>query len=209
MRENWNRFVHAVGLQHRALVRARQVHGCEVLQADRQDGVVRPEPPFMDGDALLTGDAGHALSVRVADCAPVLLADPQARLGAAIHAGWRGVVGGIVPRAIDALVARGAHPSRLLAAVGACIGGGSFQVGPEVGEAFGKAGLRHCVQPDEQPGRLKADIRTAIRTQLEGRMIEADRIDIDAVCTMIDHESLFSYRRDGARSGRMACIIGL
>ena len=85
----------AVGLQDRALIRVRQVHGVGLRHADLDAGVPRADPPFADGDALVGAEPGHALSVRVADCAPVLLADPRASLVAAVHAGWRGVAQGI------------------------------------------------------------------------------------------------------------------
>ncbi|NBX25174.1 MAG: hypothetical protein EBQ99_03865 [Planctomycetes bacterium] len=110
---NWTRLLHACGLADRDLIRARQVHGTVVLHADREPGVARSEPPFAEADALVTAHAGHAISVRVADCAPVLLADPVAGVVAAVHAGWRGVVGGIVPAAVGDLLQRSAHPERM------------------------------------------------------------------------------------------------
>lgn len=210
VRTNWGLAMQAFGMQDRVLVRARQVHGVGVIQADRDAGAVRAEPPFADGDALLTGDPAQAVSVRVADCAPVLLADPEARLVAAVHAGWRGVVGGVVSATMRALVGRGARPDRMVAAVGPCIGRAAFEVGLEVVEAFVAAGLSgHALVVPETPGKGRADLQGAIRQQLQTLGLRGAAIDSATVCTLSTPESEFSFRREGARSGRMAAIIGL
>ena len=209
VQENWRRFMQAVGLQDRRLVRARQVHGATTLSADTDADAVRDQPPFRDGDALVTTDPAQALAVRVADCAPVLLADPVARVVAAVHAGWRGTVGGIVGEAIRAMQVRGARSDRMVAAIGACIGFEAFQVGGEVREAFAAAGLQRATGEDAVPGKWRVDLRGALACQLVGAGIEPARIDVDQACTFRSTETQFSYRRDGPRSGRMACIIGL
>lgn len=209
VQENWSRFLCAVGLVGRVLVRARQVHGVGVLEPDRDESVVRPQPPFADGDALVSVDRNHAVSVRMADCAAVLLADPTRGVVGAVHAGWRGTVAGVLPRAIAVMAARGARVGAMLAAVGPCIGPDAFEVGPEVCEAFGAAGLAACVRSGRSEGRWLADLPAALRAQLIGSGVAADRIDIDGSCTLGDPKTQFSYRRDGSRSGRMAAIIGL
>ena len=209
VQRNWQLFMQATGLQAHRLVRARQVHGTCTLQPDGDGDAVRSEPPFRDGDALVTGERTHALAVRVADCAPVLLADARAGIVAAVHAGWRGTVGGIVGEAIGVMVQRGAVPSRILAAVGPCIGAAAFQVGDEVGQAFSEAGLGEAIRPDPQPGKVRIDLRAALGRQLAACGIALEHIEIDPTCTVTDAVTQFSYRRDGARSGRMAAIIGL
>ena len=208
VQRNWSRFVEAVGLEARTLVRARQVHGARVLQPDREQGVVREQPPFADGDALVTADPRHAISVRVADCAPVLLADPLRGIVAAVHAGWRGAADRIVTRAVAVMIERGAQADRLLAAVGPCIGFEAFQVGPEVREAFERAGLAGAIGPDPVPARCRLDLRLAIVQALQEAGLSPDRIEVDPTCTVSKPDTQFSYRREGARSGRMACIIG-
>lgn len=207
---NWLRVLHACGLQDRVLVRARQVHGLDVIEADREPRAVRPEPPFAQGDAVLTGDRAHAVSVRVADCAPVLLADPGAGLVAAVHAGWRGVVAGVVSRTVRFMSGRGARAEHLVAAVGPCIGPASFEVGLEVIEAFRVAGLGAdtvCTPQSSAKGRV--DLPGAIRRQLIACGVSTTAIDVAGICTKSTPASEFSFRRDGARSGRMAAIIGL
>lgn len=207
---NWSRLLQACGMTGRVLVRARQVHGVGVVQADRQADAVRAEPPFVDGDAIVTGDASQVVAVRVADCAPVLLADPAAGLVAAVHAGWRGVVAGVVSRAINTLRQRGADPSRLLAAIGPCIGPSAFEVGREVRDAMEAVGLESCVQPRAATaGKWLADLPRAIRMQLRAAGLSGERVDSSGLCTLCEPSTEFSYRRDTARSGRMAAIIGL
>jgi polyphenol oxidase len=92
------------------------------------------KPP--QGDAMVTGAKGLVLGVLSADCAPVLIADAQAGLVAAAHAGWRGALGGVVGSAVAAMIAQGADPARMVAAVGPCIGSASYEVGLEFLDAF-------------------------------------------------------------------------
>lgn len=209
VQENWHRFMGAVGLQHRSLVRVRQVHGVGIRHADLDVDVLRAEPPFADGDALVSADPLHALSVRVADCAPVLLADAHGGMVAAVHAGWRGVAQGIVPATIRSMEERGASAQRMVMAVGACIGGGALQVGAEVAEAMHRANLPEAVRPDPTDAiRSLVDLRTAIALQAMRGGVRSEAIDLDALCTVRD-PAHFSYRREGPRSGRMSCVIGL
>lgn len=206
---NWHRFMQAVGLMDRSLIRLRQVHGVGIRDADLDTLVPRTQPPFADGDAVVSADRAHALSVRVADCAPVLLVDAGAGLVAAVHAGWRGVVQGIVPATIRHMTQRGASTDRMVMAVGACIGDGALQVGPEVAEAMREADLAGAVLPDTtDAARSLLDLRAAIVLQAARTGLPRDRMDVDPSCTVRD-ATLFSYRRDGARSGRMSCVIGL
>jgi hypothetical protein len=205
---NWQRLLRAVGLADRTLVRLRQVHGAVVLDADIDAGTVRTSPPFADGDAVLTSNPGHAVSVRIADCGPVLLADPAAGLVAAVHAGWRGVCAGIVARTVERLCARGARPERMLAAIGACIGVRAFEVGDDVQLAMEAVGLGGFVTRGPAGVRWRADLAGSIRDQLERSGLAPHAIDVHSNCTFED-SGLFSFRRDGARSGRMAALIGL
>jgi polyphenol oxidase len=209
VQENWRRFMQAVGLADRSLIRLRQVHGVGIRHADRDADVPRAQPPFADGDAMMSADRTQALSVRVADCAPVLLADSHAGLVAAVHAGWRGVVQGIVPATIRSMEQRGASAQRMIMAVGACIGGDALQVGPEVVTAMREADLAAALLPDPRDAtRSLVDLRSAIALQASRSGVRSERFDVDPSCTVRDPIH-FSYRRDGPRSGRMSCVIGL
>lgn len=122
----------ALGLQPGRLVTAYQVHSADVITVDAPWEIDRP--PRADG--LVTEVPGLGLGVLTADCAPVLLADSRARIAAAVHAGWRGALGGVIESAVNAMVVLGARPDRVTAAIGPCIGLLSYEVGPEFPAPF-------------------------------------------------------------------------
>jgi YfiH family protein len=129
--ENRRRATVWLGVAPGALLTAYQIHSATVLIADHPWGDERPE-----GDGVLTAETGLACGALAADCAPVLLADPKARVVAAVHAGWRGALGGVVESAIAGMVQEGAEPSQIVAAVGPCIGPQSYEVGEDFLTAF-------------------------------------------------------------------------
>jgi YfiH family protein len=181
-----------------ALVELRQVHGAKVHEV----GAELP-PGALTGDGLVTGHAGRRLLVRTADCVPVLLARLDGRRVAAVHAGWRGLVAGVIPRALEVLGA-----GEYAAAVGPCLSTAHFEVGPEVVEAFARAGLGGVV--DRSRPRAHVDLRSAAAIQLERAGLR--RIDGTDRCTYEHADEFFSHRRDvthgGApRTGRLAALI--
>jgi YfiH family protein len=124
VRENRRRCAAHFGAE--AVVTAYQVHSAK---AEVANGPWPGEPPRADG--VVSATPGVVCGALAADCAPILLADPQARIVAAAHAGWRGALGGIVEATVDQMVALGAQRGRLCAAVGPCIGPKSYEVGLE------------------------------------------------------------------------------
>jgi len=207
--ENWRRFLDAAEMGDRQLVRAAQVHGCAVLQADRQPEIIRAAAPFVQGDAVLSGDARHVLAIRVADCVPVLIADVSTRVVAAVHAGWRGVVSEIIPATLREFVARGARMHDVRMAIGPCIQQAAFQIGESVAVEFQQHGLGSCVIPDPNcEGKWLGDLPAAIGQQARAVGVATEHIENSGACTYQIPELFFSYRRDGARSGRLAAVIG-
>jgi len=203
LRENHARFTRAIGLaRDTRVVDASQVHGCTVVAA--RDGLrARPE-----ADALPSVRGGNAIMMRVADCVPILIACPKTGAVAAVHAGWRGVVAGIVPAAIAALHAEGADIRGCIAAIGPCIGAKNFEIGPEVANALATANLADCViAPGVHGPKHHADLVVAVALQLARCGIARTNIDADPPCTYADAQRFHSHRRDGARSGRLAAII--
>lgn len=201
--ENHRRFAGALGVDAASLHRVRQVHGAAVHQA-RGDGGEHDAC----ADALIATEAGHAVMVRTADCVPVLLACPACGAVAAVHAGWRGLLQGVLEAAVAALRSCGAEPGHLLAAIGPCIGPRAFEVGEEVAGAFHAAGLRDAVGPSPAGGpRPHVDLPRATRTVLARAGVHPARMDGADLCTWRDADAFFSYRRDGAASGRMASLI--
>ena len=129
VRQNQARAAAALGLPAEALCIAYQVHSARVHTVDRPFGGSRPE-----GDGVATRTPGVLCGALAADCAPVLMADPAARVVCAVHAGWRGALAGVIEAGVAAMAGLGARPDRILAAVGPCIGPASYEVGPEFRE---------------------------------------------------------------------------
>lgn len=168
----------------------KQIHSATVLMADKAG-------PVGEGDALATGQAAVKVSVRTADCYPILLADERNRAVAAVHAGWRGTAAQIVLRTIERMRARcGTDPADLHVAIGPGIGACCYQVGVEVAREFGL----------EQAGRI--DLAEANRRQLIAAGVAAGRIDVLGGCTKCDAHLFHSFRRDRERAGRMVSYIG-
>ena len=199
--ENYRRLQRAIGAGERRRCWVHQVHGAGVVDADGE----RYEPGEK-GDAIVSGDASKILSVRTADCVPILLAGAGGAVVAAVHAGWRGVVAEVLPATIAAMRERGAGD--VAAAIGPCIGFDSFEVGGEVLAEFesqfrGAAPIRR-----DDGGKGRVDLRRACQIQLEAAGVLADWIDVSDRCTFRDHEEFFSHRRDQGITGRMAALIG-
>lgn len=226
--ENLRRFQTAA-LDGRRTVSVRQVHGAAVFvtggrehlpgrqTAERKGtqsaGASRPPPDAVrsqsgacEADAIVGDDPDRALLVRVADCAPVLLACPRSGVVAAVHAGWRGVVAGVVESAVTSMADQGAVVDDIRAAIGPCIGEGAFEVGDEVVEAFRHRDLGAFVHR-RQGARARIDLAASVRALLERMGIDPTHVDGGELCTVEREDDFFSYRRDGARSGRMAAAI--
>jgi polyphenol oxidase len=194
----------AIACADRSRCWAHQVHGAEVL-------LVRSGETFENGqkaDALMTSDASRVLAIRCADCVPILVASDDGRHVAAIHAGWRGVIAGVLPKAIVLLQSATNRP--LLVAIGPSISFDAFEVGPEVLEEFSCAfGHSDSILRRRSDGKGHVDLREALRVQvMRDCDIESDRIEISDRCTVRDSDEFFSHRRDNGITGRMAAIIG-
>jgi len=175
-----------------------QVHGNQVLEAPWSG---RPA-----GDAATVRTPGLLLGIETADCLPLLLVDPESRVAAAVHAGWRGTALGIAGRVVAAMVAAGAEARRILAAVGPGIGVCCYEVGPELREAFDASGADLFRTGDA--GRPHLDLREANRRQLVEAGVAAESVHHVDECTACRPGDYHSYRRDGPGSGRMLSWIG-
>lgn len=187
----------SVGYPCSALRMCRQVHGARVLIDPSPDASVGEQ-----ADALVLRDGRGAAAVRTADCASILLGDKASGAVAAVHAGWRGVVAGVIPAAVAALAGGATHG--VLAALGPGIGACCFEVGDEVAEAI----VRACGEAVARPGprgRPHVDLGAAVRAQLAACGIVA--VEQVGGCTVCDPAGWHSFRRDGDRSGRMLAAI--
>ena len=197
VRENRRRLLDALGFDPDALATVGQVHGTDVAT------VAAPRhTPAHDG--LVTDRRGLLLGVVVADCGAVLLADAEAGVVGACHAGWRGTVGGIPAATVEAMRRLGAEPTRLRAYVGPCIGPEDFEVGPEVAARFAAA---HVLHPPEK-AKPHVDLAGAIAAQLREAGVPEAQIETEA-CSTFDTARFYSYRAEGGTTGRMMGVIGL
>jgi polyphenol oxidase len=186
------------------IVQVKQVHGGRVVEAagaadaeaDAIVGRARPDGPSpVPAGPLVVG-------VRVADCVPLLLADPRTGDVAAVHAGWRGVVANVVHAAVDAL-----SGGPLFAAIGPCIGACCFEVGRDVGARIAEScGTQRVVVWGAQD-KVYVDLRAAVRAQLRAAGVVDAHIEDVPGCTKHESARFHSFRRDGAGGGRMLAAI--
>jgi hypothetical protein len=198
--ENLRRLAAAAGAPLGALCRVSQVHGDRVLEARAGEGGDAPRPVEGEADGLWTEAPGTWVAVGTADCVPVLLVDPDAKRVAAVHSGWRGTDADISARAVEALVAQGARPERLLAAVGPCIQRCCYEVSQELGQRF-TARFGAEVVEASGPG-VRLDLTLAVRQTLLRAGLKPAHVDVLKECTACDAARFFSHRRDAGRTGR-------
>jgi polyphenol oxidase len=224
--ENKRRFQSALGASDLTLLSLHQIHSDVIRSFDSA-----PQEQCK-GDASATNRPGLLLGIRTADCAPVLVVDPRKRVVAAIHAGWRGTLQRIVTKAIGQMQMQfGSRPQDLLAAIGPTIGGCCYEVGTEVAAAFTAQfpdapeffdELRtgdepnplqwlNMMPPGHQPppNKVRLDLSKANRSQLLEAGLPPQNIHVSGLCTACHPELLFSYRKEGLRSGRLMSVIGI
>ncbi|MFD7460989.1 MULTISPECIES: peptidoglycan editing factor PgeF [unclassified Streptomyces] len=199
VRANRELVAKSLGLHPRLVVWMNQVHGNEVAVVDGPWNV--EHVPQVDG--LVTAGRGIALAVLTADCVPVLLADPVAGVVSAAHAGRPGMVAGIVPAAVAAMVRLGADPSRIVARTGPAVCGRCYEV-PEAMRAE-VAAVEPGAYAETSWGTPAVDVAAGVHAQLE-RLGVHDR-EQSPVCTL-ESQDHFSYRRDRT-TGRLAGYVWL
>jgi YfiH family protein len=188
--QNRRRAARHLGVEFRSLLTGYQVHSARTLTVDRPFASRPPE-----GDAIATATPGLACGALAADCAPVLIADAEARVVAAVHAGWKGALGGIVASAVAAMTALGARPERMVAAVGPCIGPKSYEVGLEFLEQFtaGAPGAGRFFQPGVAADKRQFDLPGFVLDRLSQAGVGASEwIGLD---TYADADRFYSNRR--------------
>lgn len=182
-----------LGLERDRLLFMRQVHGTEVLRVDRPWS---GEPPETDG--IVTTEPGLALAVLVADCVPVLLADPEAGVVGAVHAGRPGMLGGVVDRALDVMAEAGAR--RVAAAVGPSVCGRCYEVPASMRAQA--AEISPVSATVSWTGTPAIDVAAGVVERLHARGVELTWV---AGCTR-ESDRLYSYRRS-ADTGRFAGVV--
>ena len=193
-----------LGVELDALVRMRQVHCADVFEAGNEGSATSLcIDDWPEADIAVSDDPSVALSVRAADCVPILLADRRTGAVAAVHAGWKGTAAGAVDgrRSVRSTSRFGTNPDDVVAAVGPSIGPCCYEVGTDLAGTFlsarqmRRAGSRRHEKPH-------LDLWRATRDQLARAGVPPQQIHVCALCTF-DHPALFhSYRRDGKQCGQ-------
>ncbi|MFI6872196.1 peptidoglycan editing factor PgeF [Streptomyces sp. NPDC050400] len=190
----------ALGLEPSRVVWMNQVHGPDV---EVVDGPWATDADVPCVDAIVTTRRGLALAVLTADCTPVLLADPAAGVVAAAHAGRPGMVAGVVPAAVAAMVKLGADPARIVARTGPAVCGRCYEVPAQMRAEV--AAVEPAAYAETSWGTPAVDVTAGVHAQLQ-RLGVRDRQQ-SPVCTLESHDH-FSYRRDKA-TGRLAGYVWL
>jgi polyphenol oxidase len=215
----WEDLARALHVDHAALAKMRQVHGADVFEAEKGVGCNFPLPgrgklhptPFSYGDwpeadIAITRDRSIALTVRTADCVPILLGDRRTGAVAAVHSGWKGTAAGAAMTAVWALERRfSSKPSDLVAAVGPSIGPCCYDVGNDLVPQFAQ-------HPEARrwfstASTLRLDLWQATRDQLERAGVPARQIHVCELCTSHHPDLFHSYRRDGKAAGRLVAAV--
>tara|TARA_B100002003_G_scaffold94232_1_gene87846 strand:+ start:1928 stop:2701 length:774 start_codon:yes stop_codon:yes gene_type:complete len=201
VQENRRRLAESIGLGGDRIGWLNQVHGTEIVELTPNN-----VGQAAKADASYTRHPGIACAILTADCLPVILADSEGAVVGAAHCGWRSLCGGIVENLVSAMVVA---PETLQAWLGPAIGPDSFEVGPEVRDAFIKHNPEAAAAFETEgarPGHFMADIYALATLRLNHLGVSS--VTGGGLCTVQDSDRFFSYRRDG-QTGRMATLIWL
>jgi hypothetical protein len=202
LREAYKRFFAVFGLQPDQVHTVRQVHGDLIITIDQ----FKKENRLQEADGLMTNLSGVGLATLHADCVPVIIVDPLHRAVAAIHAGWKGTLAGIVKKAVKQMHRRyGTEPVDCRAAIGPAIGECCYQVSAERYRLFWDK------WPEFKKGE-REDVFSLNLVEINKKLLlksglRSDNIDVASLCTSC-HQVFYSYRR-AKESGRMLSLVAL
>ena len=207
---NRNLLARAFDITPEALVTVRQVHGSDILVIDE------PNEDYshflsVECDAVITNQPHVMIGVCVADCAPILLLDPEKQVIAVVHAGWQGTAAGLVTKTIAGMTSLfNCNPASVQAVIGPCIGKCCYEVDAPVRKAFAQTGLiwEMCAEPGDE-GKWRLDLAAANRSLLLAAGVREDALQVSDLCVSCHRELFFSYRRDNGETGRQMGFIML
>ena len=205
VQENNRRMLGAFEMTPDQATTAWLVHGTSVAVMTHADA-----GGYRQGfDAIITRERGLALTMRFADCVPILFFDPVQRAIGLAHAGWRGVAGNVVAATVAALRDNfGSRPRDLWAGIGPCIGADRYRVGQEVIELVAPACPPYAPIVRRQPdGSVHLDLSVAVKSQLQACSVE--NLEDSAICTASNTAEWFSHRAEHGKTGRFGVVIGL
>ncbi len=199
------------GLDGSDICRSFQTHTSLVeLVADDDRGRGITKPHFDHGvDGLVTSERNLLLSVRTADCVPVLLCDKDKKVCAAVHAGWRGTVGGITKNVVSIMESQGVRRGDIIAAIGPCIGKCCYEVGVELYESFTSVSDGYSSFFEPAGDKYMLDLNMANKSILIEAGVPEQNISVLDICTQCNESLFFSHRRSGVVRGTMSAFICL
>jgi len=194
---NRKRFCNTLSFAPSNLLQSEQVHGTNIA-------IVEANDPPGQVDALITNQRNLFLSVRVADCAPVLLYEPEKHVVAAVHAGWRGTANAIIASTVKAMVDRfDVNPEQIVASIGPVLSQCCYEIQNDVARHFS------AEEVVRRKGGLFLDLVGAIRNRLRSAGLAETNIHASDFCTACQPDLFYSHRRDRGVTGRMLGVIGL
>ena len=199
VRLNREKVLQRIGADKSRFLSLKQVHGAHIVQVTRRVGA------SIEADGMISRDPGAALAILTADCVPILCGAENGLVGA-VHGGWRGTEQHIAGRLVERMGQLGCEPGQLRVAIGPAIGPKSFEVGLDTWQSLSEAypGVDSAFLVRD--GRYFVDLWRLNEADLVAAGVLLEHIDLLAVCTYEDHR-FFSYRRDGAQTGRQAALI--
>lgn len=189
-----------LGIPPQNLIIPRQTHSDTVAVIDNV-----PQGNITGVDSLITRLTDTALAINTADCVPVLLADTTTGLISAIHAGWRGIVSEIIPKTVTKAKELGAKHFK--AVIGPAICSECFETSDEIAEKFRTKFGESVITTNEITGKKHVDLVQSAKIQLLYTGIKEENITISDKCTRCNYTELFSARKSGVNSGRVATVI--
>ena len=211
--KNFELFARSIGADPAHGLMLGQIHSTNILTVTEKEyglGVYKKTELCLDG--YVSSTPGTLLCVRVADCVPILFADPEAKVIGAVHSGWRGSVGKIGGKCVERMCALGADRSRIRAAIGPCICKSCYEVGEDfIKECLTLLGDELCSKfiSRDQNGRLHADLKLLNRLILLEAGLDENNIDVCESCTCCESDEFFSHRYHKEKRGTMCAMIAL
>lgn len=210
--ENYGRIAGILGCGVEDMVASHQTHTTNVRRvtaADRGKGILRPRD-YEDVDGMITDEEGIVLVTFYADCVPLYFVDPVHRAIGLAHSGWKGTVGRMGERMVEAMGRTfGSRPEELLAAVGPSICRDCYEVDGELAMRFADAFGDGVVRPGRGPGKYQLDLWLANEMILTGCGVLKEHIQVTDICTGHNSSYLFSHRASRGRRGNMGAFLGL
>ena len=207
--ENFRRFCKANKLPFESLVLTHQTHTANVAMVNKNYQNRGRDRTLRETDGVVTATKDLGLVCFTADCVPLLLVDPRAKVIAAVHAGWRGTVQSIAANAVETMVSAGATPQNILAAIGPSIGPCCFEVGQEVAAEFAARFGKEFPLKEHRPGHSMVDLWRANRQVLLEAGLQNDRIFTAKLCTFCNNSDFYSHRYTNGRRGSLIAAISM